>query len=270
MARIRTLKPEILEDEKTAALSDAAFRLFIAMIILADDHGNVRADGRWLTGQVWWTRGEPPRIAEFLREIRRADLVEFYEVRGGVYAHLRGWSKHQRIDNAGKPRVPLPNDSDAIAYLDPQDVDNRGSRNFAAKRGEIPLDPDPDQDPERDQDLDAAAKSPLAELDSKLSKAARLPRRCSIPENWEPRAEERAMAEQSRLNVGCEANAFRDHHAAKGSRMLDWDAAFRTWLRNAVKFGGARGGARQPTPLEQQMERVAELERLEREAKGGS
>lgn len=46
MARIRTLKPEILEDARTAGLSDAAFRLFVAMIVLADDHGNLRADDR--------------------------------------------------------------------------------------------------------------------------------------------------------------------------------------------------------------------------------
>src|SRR5262249_10212766 len=33
-----------------------------------------------------------------------------------------------------------------------------------------------------------------------------------------------------------EWNHFKDHHQAKGSRFLDWDAAWRTWLRNAVDF----------------------------------
>ena len=31
-------------------------------------------------------------------------------------------------------------------------------------------------------------------------------------------------------------DAFRDYHLAKGSLMADWEAAFRTWLRNAPKF----------------------------------
>lgn len=31
--------------------------------------------------------------------------------------------------------------------------------------------------------------------------------------------------------------AFIDHHAALGNLMADWDAAFRTWLRNAKKWG---------------------------------
>lgn len=41
--RIRSMKPEILDDAIIAGLTDAAFRLFIAMIMVADDHGNLRA-----------------------------------------------------------------------------------------------------------------------------------------------------------------------------------------------------------------------------------
>jgi hypothetical protein len=139
MARIRTLKPEILEDEMTAGLSDAAFRLFVAMIVLADDHGNIRAETRWLEGQVWWSRrfaevrGEIPRVAamgaraqEALTELSAASLIELYEVRSQLYAHIRSWEKHQRIDNAGKPRVPLPSEGALV------------SPNFAEVRGEIP------------------------------------------------------------------------------------------------------------------------------------
>ncbi len=32
-------------------------------------------------------------------------------------------------------------------------------------------------------------------------------------------------------------DAFLDHHRSKGSMFVDWEAAFRTWLRNAKKFG---------------------------------
>lgn len=35
--------------------------------------------------------------------------------------------------------------------------------------------------------------------------------------------------------------AFRDHHTAKGSVFLDWDAAFRTWIRNSPRFGNGSG-----------------------------
>jgi uncharacterized phage protein (TIGR02220 family) len=135
MARIRTLKPEILEDERTATLSDQGFRLFVAVILLADDFGNVRADARWLEGQIWWARRESPRVAAILGEIVDAELVSLYVVRGQAYCHINGWEKHQRIDNAGKPRVP------PIDEADPDD-----SPRLAEVRGEMRLDPDHDPD----------------------------------------------------------------------------------------------------------------------------
>jgi len=218
MARIRSIKPEIIEDEKTAPLSDAAFRLFTSMIFLADDHGNVRADARWLQAQIWWAHREPPRVAAILREIYDAHLIQVYGVRGGVYAHLLGWEKHQRIDNAGKPRVPLPSDPEAIMFS-----------------------------PDIEEGEAAAAAAPLHALKRKVDKATR---KVALSADWKPRDEERARAQESGLNCDEQAAQFRDYHAAKGSRMVDWDAAFRTWLRNGARFAseranGGRGGPRQ-------------------------
>ena len=34
--------------------------------------------------------------------------------------------------------------------------------------------------------------------------------------------------------------AFRDYHVSKGSRFIDWAAAFRTWVRNRSRFGPPR------------------------------
>ena len=33
---------------------------------------------------------------------------------------------------------------------------------------------------------------------------------------------------------------FKNHHAAKGTVMLDWDAAWRTWVGNEIKFSAGR------------------------------
>lgn len=38
-----------------------------------------------------------------------------------------------------------------------------------------------------------------------------------------------------------EVEKFRDFHIARGSLMADWEAAFRTWLRNAKAFSQRRG-----------------------------
>lgn len=49
------------------------------------------------------------------------------------------------------------------------------------------------------------------------------------------------MAEGRGLNVHAELAAFKDRNLATGATYSDWQAAFRNWLRNAVKFA-AKGG----------------------------
>lgn len=120
MGRIRTIKPEILEDEDTANLSHEAFRLFIGMITLADDHGNLRAQPRWLGCQVFWASSADAEVA--LTEITRAKLVDLYEVEGEVYAHIKGWTKHQKVDKPGRPRVPLYSEEFARPSRDPREL----------------------------------------------------------------------------------------------------------------------------------------------------
>lgn len=110
--RIRTVKPELLEDAITAGLSDRAFRLFVSAILLADDYGNLRDDSRALRGAVYWMHDDVTTddVAAAWAELARKSLVRRYEVRGQTYAHIVGWSKHQKVAHPGKPRVPAESD----------------------------------------------------------------------------------------------------------------------------------------------------------------
>lgn len=91
------------------------------------------------------------------------------------------------------------------------------------------------------------AAKPLLELKIKAVKAPKVRRPHPLPSDWEPRVEEGQSADASGLNCKAEADSFRDHHTAKGSRFEDWHAAFRNWLRNAVKFGGGKSIAGKQT-----------------------
>lgn len=105
--RIRSIKPEILEDAVTAGLSDMGFRLFIACITLADDYGRLRAEPGWIMGQVFWAR--TVRSEDFAAAWAELEpLVLTYLVNGQRYAEVRNWSKHQKVSHPGKPRVPAP------------------------------------------------------------------------------------------------------------------------------------------------------------------
>lgn len=111
--RIRSIKPEILEDEKTAALSHLAWRLFVSLWLIADDYGNLRGDPVYVLGQTLWaTRETRETIGAALEELAGAGLLVRYTVRGQGYYHIPGWSKHQKVDHPGKPRMPGPNEAD--------------------------------------------------------------------------------------------------------------------------------------------------------------
>jgi hypothetical protein len=114
--RIRSIKPEILDDEESSSLSDEAWRLWVSMWLIADDHGNCRAGDRYLASQVWQDSSRSPRVAEVLRELRKKRRVELYDNGGERYVHIRNWAKHQRIDNAGRPRVNGPDHQDSTPW----------------------------------------------------------------------------------------------------------------------------------------------------------
>lgn len=114
--RIRSIKPEILDDEEVSSLSDEAWRLWVSLWLLADDAGNSRAGDRYLASLVWQDSSRSPRIAEVLRELRKARRIEVYENGGERFANIRNWAKHQRIDNAGKPRVHGPDHEDSTPW----------------------------------------------------------------------------------------------------------------------------------------------------------
>jgi uncharacterized protein DUF1376 len=90
----------------------------------------------------------------------------------------------------------------------------------------------------------ATLSLPLGVSDSKEGKISTKKKNLStLPGDWQPTVAD--------LDYGAEhgfdrkrtyeiAGAFADFHRSKGNRMADWSAAWRTWVRNEVKFN--RGG----------------------------
>lgn len=117
--RIRSIKPEILEDEKTAFLSHLEYRLFTGSWIVADDYGNLRGDPDYLRCQiVWASRETRETVFDALAGIERAGLIARYTVRGQTYYHIVNFSKHQRIDKPGKAKTPGPDQADGSEPTD--------------------------------------------------------------------------------------------------------------------------------------------------------
>jgi hypothetical protein len=128
MARIRTIKPELLEDQRTASLNDAQWRLFVSLILLADDYGNLRANPIQITGAVFWGSDPTKATAALLAALETAGLITLYQHAGQPYAHLNGWSKHQRVDHPGAPHCPGPDHGNSRGSREGLANSSRGPR----------------------------------------------------------------------------------------------------------------------------------------------
>lgn len=228
MARIRSVKPEIHQDEEVGVLTDSAFRLFIGLITLADDYGRQKGGIRLLAAQVWPYRPEMVgEIEGLLAELDDADLIYRYEVDGKPYVGLASWNEHQRIDNAGKPRVPEPK------------TEGRGSSpRDSESRGGSRLDQGGDQGAgTKEQGGDDAAKS-AASADSCQSVIAKLEEvsfahGVSSPD---PLAVSKLCEEFAVLDLPAQAAKFNHYWTGPASKQAltrgDSVWAFRVWLEN--------------------------------------
>ena len=82
----------------------------------------------------------------------------------------------------------------------------------------------------------------------------------SIPADFNPNETGYKYADERKVNIARELTAFVNHHQAKGSTMKDWQAAWRTWCDNSVKFGISQG-KKEDKPVETDEARRARLVR---------
>lgn len=81
-----------------------------------------------------------------------------------------------------------------------------------------------------------------------------------IPDGWEPSAEQRRRAEErfSPAFVADQTERFRDHFHGSGARKLDWEAAWRNWLRNEADGKYGRRAPPAPSRAEREMAMLLE------------
>ena len=137
--RIRSIKPELLEDAKAAKLTDSAWRLFVSGLLLADDFGVLRAEPGQLIGAVFWSasdHGRDVKIGKLIEELVVSKLWITYSVDDQAYAFYTGWHKHQKVDR--------PNETRRLPTPDMASAKDRG--NPAKDRGAHATDHDHDHD----------------------------------------------------------------------------------------------------------------------------
>jgi hypothetical protein len=107
--RIRTLKPEIWEDEAVGGLRPWERLLFIGLITMADDEGRLRALPSAIAGHVFpYDELPPPKIIKWLELVEGAELICRYRVGATDYIQILGWAKHQKINRPQPSSLPAP------------------------------------------------------------------------------------------------------------------------------------------------------------------
>lgn len=146
--RIRSLKPEFLEDEALGLAGDNARMLAIGLLLLADDHGRGRANEQFLAAHVWSydPREGLEKVREGLARLSGAGFVIVYEADGQRYFEIRNWKKHQRVDKPGKPRVPVfePGNHAVISFV--REAPEKVTETLAKVPGTLATDQDQDQE----------------------------------------------------------------------------------------------------------------------------
>lgn len=110
------------------------------------------------------------------------------------------------------------------------------------------------------EEIEREASPPDAAAPPKPKRVKRT--KCQLPTGWEPDSGCEDLAAQLGVDCRAESVKFRDHFQANGKLHVDWQAAFRNWLRRAAEWGANRGGPSGGVSVAH-----AELARLTREAK---
>jgi len=109
-----------------------------------------------------------------------------------------------------------------------QDGDETPAKTPSRTRGGTQTGQRPDREQEREEDKkkeDIGASARASRLSPSFEPSDGKGRMADIAARWSP---ERRVQEIER---------WRSHHTAKGTRMVDWNAAWQTWIGNSEKFG---------------------------------
>ncbi len=110
MARIRTIKPDLYEDEALGRCCVQARFLFVGLISHSDDEGRQRGAARLVGANVLPYDEDIGRVQidKWLGELARERLIVLYIVGAQRYIAVRNWAKHQRVDHPRASALPAP------------------------------------------------------------------------------------------------------------------------------------------------------------------
>lgn len=143
MARIRSIKPELADDEKLGSISRDARLLFIMMWCHSDDFGVVKGNLRWLQAQIFpYDPLKPEQFEKWIRELESIDSIRPFEANGEKFYYIKNFRKHQVINKPSKqarnpepPEETLQEDSRSTTVVLQEDYAEEGKGREGNRKG---------------------------------------------------------------------------------------------------------------------------------------
>ena len=249
MARIRTVKPEFFRHEELQDLEAANVGKYPMMVFAGlwghcDKNGVFAYKPRSLKLDI--LPFLPFDMTETLEILEAAGFVEVFEVEGEKYGHIRSFPEHQRI--TGKEAEQSGRHPEPIGETTGKHLGNSGEKPDAQER----KGKEGKGKEWKGKDI-GGANAPKHDGEKK--------RGSRLSENWEPDGKDIDHAEGRGFDAATidrMAEAFRNHHIAKGTVSKCWNASWRTWCGNEIRYHGP------PKPPDTLTD--AERRQIEREA----
>lgn len=136
MPRIRTLKPEHRQHRKLGPLDHVTYRLWVGMILEADDEGRLAYDPEALRVLIFGYHVKVSRaiVERSTNVLAGLGLITRYAVAGQEYVWFPSWHDHQKIDRPRPSLLPMCEASTIIrrtlddhSSLIRSDLDRKGS-----------------------------------------------------------------------------------------------------------------------------------------------
>lgn len=240
MARARNIKPGFWTNEHIVELDPWARLLYIGLWAVADREGRLEDRPKRIKMEVF--PADVVDVDALLSSIEKEGLIRRYSGNGLNLIWIPGFREHQNPHKNEKSSDLPPHPEDGFEAL----LDNSSNgESDPAERGK--MNPDSLND---DSGLlnDSGANAPATpeKPKPKTKRATQVPDDFAVTEQlkaWGASQDPPFSPESMRVEVP----QFVDYYRAKGEARKDWDASFRTWMRNSRKFDrGAPPGRSSP------------------------
>jgi hypothetical protein len=207
----RVIRDELLTSERYWSVSIEAQRLFVHLILCADDLGRFSGKNYTIRTSCFPGQAVPSeKVEKLLTELQDTDLVRVYQHEGERFIFIPRFRQRLRYFHS---RYPSP----------PKEINDIPEEKSVQRQTTVGPKPDSSQRKRREVKRSEEKKS--------------IERGTRLPPDWSPNDLLYVWASNARpdLDIASVVAKFRDYWTAKpgrGGTKLDWDATFRNWVRD--------------------------------------